>query len=289
MLPTAVFGSTLSAWPPHRVHLHLRFFDGGNAAQRTFKFQQWLPRLHGAFTTASPASAARFVHLAAFHAKLRHEALKWTSGWAALLTVRRCPWRRRTRPKRWPVSGWWCRVWAPSRPGPSKATDIAHNVRLVRCKRVERLVGVPARAAVPAARLRSAVRLNVRGAVPQAIAAISARPHDRKRVAFERSQAASPSVHRRCKPAAPLADVDVLGRLAARRLLQLQHANWGLALGRRRNRLPAHRLCAACSRNPTDVELMMFAQANSEHCPPQNLQRPSSPSMVWNSRCRCSG
>ena len=40
----------------------------------------------------------------------------------------------------------------------------------------------------------------------------------------------------------------------------------GPGAGRRRDRLPGAELSRRSARNPTDVELMMFAQANSEHC-----------------------
>jgi phosphoribosylformylglycinamidine synthase len=40
-------------------------------------------------------------------------------------------------------------------------------------------------------------------------------------------------------------------------------------------------------RNPSDVELMMFAQANSEHCR-HKIFNAASPSTARSSRCRCS-
>jgi phosphoribosylformylglycinamidine synthase len=48
----------------------------------------------------------------------------------------------------------------------------------------------------------------------------------------------------------------------------LEAANTRLRPGavRRRDRLPGSGVHRRWSRNPTDVELMMFAQANSEHC-----------------------
>jgi phosphoribosylformylglycinamidine synthase len=47
--------------------------------------------------------------------------------------------------------------------------------------------------------------------------------------------------------------------------LERANATLGLALVRRRDRLPRGGVREA-RRDPTDVELMMFAQANSEHC-----------------------
>jgi phosphoribosylformylglycinamidine synthase len=63
--------------------------------------------------------------------------------------------------------------------------------------------------------------------------------------------------------AAPMDHVDVLGGgKAALEGGQQASLAWP---GGRRDRLPGARLHHA-GRNPTDVELMMFAQANSEHC-----------------------
>ena len=53
---------------------------------------------------------------------------------------------------------------------------------------------------------------------------------------------------------------------AARRRWRRPTRDFGLALSRRRDRLPGRTPSPALERNPTDVELMMFAQANSEHC-----------------------
>ena len=61
-----------------------------------------------------------------------------------------------------------------------------------------------------------------------------------------------------------MAHVDVLG--GGRAALAAANRDFGLALSRRRDRLPASTPSPALERNPSDVELMMFAQANSEHC-----------------------
>ena len=79
-------------------------------------------------------------------------------------------------------------------------------------------------------------------------------------VAFEREAAAHLFDAR---PAAALAHVDVLGR--GRAALAAANAEFGLALSEDE----IDYLVAAFTklqRNPSDVELMMFAQANSEHC-----------------------
>ena len=64
------------------------------------------------------------------------------------------------------------------------------------------------------------------------------------------------------KPA-PLATVDLLGRGVA--ALQRANADMGLALSEDEIEYLFEHFARA-GRNPTDVELMMFAQANSEHC-----------------------
>ena len=48
-----------------------------------------------------------------------------------------------------------------------------------------------------------------------------------------------------------------------------------------------HRGRPGLARNPSDVELMMFAQANSEHCR-HKIFNASSPSTAWRKRSRCS-
>ena len=61
----------------------------------------------------------------------------------------------------------------------------------------------------------------------------------------------------------PLTDVDVIG--GGRRAIEVANARFGLALAPDEiDYLVA--LFTAAGRNPTDVELTMFAQANSEHC-----------------------
>ena len=89
----------------------------------------------------------------------------------------------------------------------------------------------------------------------------AARPHDRVRACFDPSRRRA--ICSTSSPREPTSSVDVLGGGRA----ALEAANRELrprALGRR-DRLPADAF-GALGRNPSDVELMMFAQANSEHC-----------------------
>jgi phosphoribosylformylglycinamidine synthase len=231
------------------VTLHLRFFDGGNAVS-DFKVQQILPRLVG-ISDKIIGLSARFVHLASFDAAPdaatldrvgqlmaygepatdAHLALE-KAGAPALLVM----------PRLGTVSPW-----------ASKATDIAHNCGLA-LHRVERLVeyrvglksGLLGKASLSADQLR----------------AVADVLHDRmtEAVTTERSQAQA--LFTELHPA-PMEHVDVLG--GGRAALEKANVDWGLALADDE----IDYLVAAFNglkRNPTDVELMMFAQANSEHC-----------------------
>jgi phosphoribosylformylglycinamidine synthase len=64
-------------------------------------------------------------------------------------------------------------------------------------------------------------------------------------------------------PATPMAQVDVLGR--GRAALEAANTDFGLALAADEMDYLVQAF-TRLQRNPTDVELMMFAQANSEHC-----------------------
>ena len=133
-------------------------------------------------------------------------------------------------------------------PWSSKATDIARNCGLARVRRLER--GVAYRVALRAPMSEAAFM------------AIRETLHDRmtESVLVDASDAAQLFAHH--EPA-PLGRVDILegGRAA------LEQANVALGLALAEDEIDylveAFRELA---RNPTDVELMMFAQANSEHC-----------------------
>ncbi len=229
--------------------LHLRFFDGGNAVS-DFKVQQILPRLAGISDKITGLSA-RFVHLASFDAEPdaatldrvgqlmaygepateAHLALE-KAGAPALLVM----------PRLGTVSPW-----------ASKATDIAHNCGLA-LHRVERLVefriglksGLLGKASLSAEQLR----------------AVADVLHDRmtEAVTTERSQAEA--LFTELHPA-PMEHVDVLA--GGRAALEKANVTWGLALADDEIDYLVNAF-KGLKRNPTDVELMMFAQANSEHC-----------------------
>ncbi len=133
-------------------------------------------------------------------------------------------------------------------PWSSKATDIAHNCGLGRVRRIER--GIAYRVALKAPMSEAA------------FTAILHTLHDRmtETVLTDASDAARLFAHH--EPA-PLGQVAILegGREA------LEKANVGLGLALADDEIDY--LVDAfrdLGRDPTDVELMMFAQANSEHC-----------------------
>ncbi|WP_303856306.1 phosphoribosylformylglycinamidine synthase [Salinicola salarius] len=133
-------------------------------------------------------------------------------------------------------------------PWSSKATDIAHNCGLDQVARIERGI---------------AYRVTLKSApAPEAYDVMVSRLHDRmvETVLFDSSDAAKLFSHHQ---PTPLATVDVLD--GGRPALASANAELGLALADDEidYLVEAFR---ALGRNPTDVELMMFAQANSEHC-----------------------
>lgn len=229
--------------------LPLCFFDGGNAIS-AFKVQQLLPRLQAISDKISGLSA-RFVHLASFAEtpsestldRLRElltygdpcaEAhfLAEKAGAAAILVM----------PRLGTVSPW-----------ASKATDIAHNCGLV-VKRVERLVEYRLQ-------LKSSLLGKARLSEEQ-LRAVADLLHDRMTEAVTTDRKQAEALFTELHPAL-MEHVDVLdgGRVA----LEAANLAWGLALADDEIDYLVnafHRL----KRNPTDVELMMFAQANSEHC-----------------------
>jgi phosphoribosylformylglycinamidine synthase len=139
-------------------------------------------------------------------------------------------------------------------PWASKATDIAHNCGLA-IHRVERVTEF--RLALKSPLLGSAKPLTA-GEL-QACATLL---HDRmtESVAFERDAARHLFDE---QPAAPMERVDVLGR--GRAALEQANGEFGLALSGDEIDYLVDAF-TTLKRNPTDVELMMFAQANSEHC-----------------------
>ncbi len=223
--------------------LHITQFEGSNALS-SFRVQQLLPALQGVHDKIASISA-RFVHLvagdsapdAALSAQL--EALltygdPYTGPTDGPLIV--------VSPRLGTVSPW-----------ASKATDIAHNCGLG-VHRIERLVeyrltlknGLLSKTALTAEQLEQ----------------VAALLHDRmtESAMLERAQALGLFS---ALQAAPMDHVDVLG--GGKAALESANTAWGLALAADEIDYLVNAF-TTLGRNPTDVELMMFAQANSEHC-----------------------
>ncbi|MEK8034816.1 phosphoribosylformylglycinamidine synthase [Ideonella sp. DXS29W] len=225
----------------------LMHFEGGSALS-AFRAQALLARLQAVCPKVTGVSA-RFVHWVWSDAALDPGALDKlaallrygdpaTAAEGELVVV---------MPRLGTVSPW-----------ASKATDIAHNCGLG-IHRVERVTEY--RLA-----LKSGLVSNLLGGAKPLSAeerqACAALLHDRmtESVAFEREAALHLFDE---QPAEPMAHVDVLGQ--GRAALEKANTEFGLALSADE----IDYLVAAFTglkRNPTDVELMMFAQANSEHC-----------------------
>nr|ALV86305.1 phosphoribosylformylglycinamidine synthase [uncultured bacterium 4] len=216
---------------------HLMHFEGGNALS-SFRAQALLPALQAASPRVSGV-AARHVHWVWSDAPLERVALDKLQ---ALLTY--------GDPYAWPTEGALVVVMprlGTVSPWASKATDIAHNCGLG-IHRVERV---------------TEYRLSAKKPLSKAeLEACAALLHDRmtESVAFEREAAEHLFDE---QPGLAVAHVDVLGR--GRAALETANVEFGLALSDDEidYLVDAFR---KLERNPSDVELMMFAQANSEHC-----------------------
>ena len=221
------------------------FFEGGSALSG-FRARQMLPRLQ-ALDPRIEGLSARFVHLVVTDQALDGPAHE---RFAALL-------------------GYGEPFAAPAKAGPtvvvtprlgtvspwaSKATDIAHNCGLA-LRRIERVT-----------EYHLALKAPLLGRAPtldgDKLRAVADLLHDRmtESVLARLDQAAGLFAE---LPAQPMAQVDVRG--GGRAALVDANARFGLALAEDE----IDYLVAAFTRlerNPSDVELMMFAQANSEHC-----------------------
>jgi len=140
-------------------------------------------------------------------------------------------------------------------PWASKATDIVHHCGMPQVQRVER--GVTYRVQLKSGLFGGAKKLP--DAAAQEIAALL---HDRMTETVLRNANDAAGLFRELE-AKPLAFVDV--QAGGKQALTRANGELGLALSDDE----IDYLLAAftqAGRNPTDVELMMFAQANSEHC-----------------------
>ena len=223
--------------------LHITTFEGGSALS-PFRIKQLLPGLR-AVEKGISGVAARFVHLVSTEAAPSKALVDQL---AALLTY--------GEPYIGPSDGALIVVTprlGTVSPWASKATDIAHNCALA-VRRVERVLEyrISLKSGLLSQPNWSQVQL-------QQIADLL---HDRmtESVMYDRASVSALFAELR---AAPLAQVDVLqGGKAA---LQQANIEFGLALADDEIDYLVQAF-TQLQRNPTDVELMMFAQANSEHC-----------------------
>ncbi|MBI3140394.1 MAG: phosphoribosylformylglycinamidine synthase [Rhodocyclales bacterium] len=128
-------------------------------------------------------------------------------------------------------------------PWSSKATEIAQQCGFVAVARIER---------------GTAFRVEAKGSLDAALPLL----HDRMTESVLDSVDGAEALFRHYAPQ-PLATVDVVGR--GRAALVQANGEMGLALSEDEIDYLVENF-TRIGRNPTDVELMMFAQANSEHC-----------------------
>lgn len=134
-------------------------------------------------------------------------------------------------------------------PWSSKATDIAHNCGLSSIKRLERGTAYYVETASELSELQTIE--------------LKAILHDRMmEVVFGDVESAN-ALFVVAEPA-PVADVDLLA--GGRKALEEANVTLGLALAEDEIDYLLESFTEKLGRNPTDIELMMFAQANSEHC-----------------------
>ena len=139
-------------------------------------------------------------------------------------------------------------------PWASKATDIAHNCGMTYIQRIER--GVTYYLQVKSGLLGGAKTID-----RDHIVAIADLLHDRMTEMVIRDPQEAADLFRELKPQ-PLASINIASGMEA-----LTRANVELGLAMSEDEIDyLYQAFTQAKRNPTDVELMMFAQANSEHC-----------------------
>ena len=225
--------------------LQTLILDGGNALSE-FRIQQLLPRLQVICPDVTGLSG-HFLHLVASESTLSDDAQKvlaslLTYGDPAVPTANsKLDWHLCVSPRLGTVSPW-----------ASKATDIAHNCGL-KVRRIERLVEY---------RLQMRSATQVQNLQPQIQLALADLLHDRMTESLLAKREDALALFTELQ-AQPLLHVDVLkgGRAA----LVTANQEFGLALAEDEIDYLLSSF-QQLGRNPTDVELMMFAQANSEHC-----------------------
>ena len=144
-------------------------------------------------------------------------------------------------------------------PWASKATDIAHNCGMGHVHRIERGIAytIALKGGILGTGLGATKHLSE--AETEAVAALL---HDRMTESVLRSADDAKHLFRELE-AKPYESIDMLG--AGKHALEKANTDLGLAMSDDEIDYLLDAFTKA-QRNPTDVELMMFAQANSEHC-----------------------
>ncbi|KAF1043735.1 phosphoribosylformylglycinamidine synthase [Xylophilus sp.] len=232
--------------------LHITQFEGSNALS-DFRVRQLLPRL-AAIHEKIVGISARYVHLVA----TQDAPAPAEAGRIAALLTYGDPWAGSEEGEVFVVTP---RLGTLS-PWASKATDIARNCGLagggLPVHRVERITEY--RVLLKAGGLLSRGKAVLDDAQRAAVAALL---HDRMTESVLPSRDAAQALFT-ALDAAPMEQVDVLA--GGRAELAAANTRFGLALADDEIDYLVDAFGGKLGRNPTDVELMMFAQANSEHC-----------------------
>ncbi|GAB3628724.1 phosphoribosylformylglycinamidine synthase [Pandoraea terrae] len=140
-------------------------------------------------------------------------------------------------------------------PWASKATDIAHNCGIENVRRIERAVEFTIG-------VKTGLLGGKKSLSPEVLGRVATVLHDRmtETVVANRKDAEALFTELQVKP---LQTVDVIA--GGRAALEAANRDWGMALADDEIDYLVDAF-VGLKRNPTDVELMMFAQANSEHC-----------------------
>lgn len=170
--------------------------------------------------------------------EILHSLLQYGSPYQAAIAQKNCQELQRiVIPRPGTISPW-----------SSKASDIVHNCGLHQVNRVERATVITVHVSTPLTSLQTAILDDLL--------------HDRMTQVVIDDVEAAQILFQHAQPQ-PVVAVDILG--SGKTALHLANKSMGLALAEdeidylftRFNEL---------GRNPNDIELMMFAQANSEHC-----------------------
>ena len=142
-------------------------------------------------------------------------------------------------------------------PWASKATDIAHNCGMTHVHRIERGIAYTVYLKQGILGIGATKKLGADEAI-----AVAGLLHDRMTESVLRNADDAANLFSELE-ARPLESIDVLG--AGKAALETANTELGLAMSDDEIDY-LHDAFTKAKRNPTDVELMMFAQANSEHC-----------------------